>query len=301
MRLFKDKEKEELIAENQRLKKIISAHNNKNEYETIHMIPIDRICLDSVRADDQKADDDFISLMESIRKYGIIQPVILKRISIDTSDETGLFTLVSGLRRITAAKLLGEKRIKAIILHNNMEDLSKINFIDNSMRQEYDIFELFEIVNGIYASSQNDFQGTADALCINKKRLGNILDLKNFSEEEREMCRNYKLTEHQLFCISKIHDQNTRKICIRHIGSKGLSRRQTEEYLYDLIGFEALAEVIEPSKKKMILKDIRLLYNTIDRTVDSFEESGLPIEYTKEEQHDGFKIEIFIKKRKSAI
>ena len=43
-----------------------------------------------------------------------------------------------------------------------------------------------------------------------------------------------------------------------------------------------------------------IFYNTIDKTVDSFEECGIPIDYTKEELIDGFKITIFIKKRRNA-
>ena len=124
--LFKDKEKESLRVENQKLRRLLSAQKSKNEYETIHMIPIDRICLDSIRTEDEKSDDSFVNLTESIRKYGLIQPVVLKRISIDMSDETGLFTLVSGYRRIKAMKLIGEKRIKAIIIPHSMEELSKI-------------------------------------------------------------------------------------------------------------------------------------------------------------------------------
>ncbi len=297
--LFKDKEKEELKAEIQRLRRILSLQKQKEEYDSIHMIPIDRICLDSVRTDEEDADDEFIHLMESIRIHGLIQPILLKRISIDMSDETGLFTLVSGSRRVKALKLLGEKRIKSIILPNDVENLSKLTFIENYHRQYYDIFETYEIIKGIYSSSQNDFQGTADSLCISKKMLKNILDLEKIDDDEREMCRRYKLSNHQILCISKIDDHSSRKIAIRHIGSKGLSRRQTEEYLYDLIGMESLAEIIEPSKKKMILKDIRLFYNTIDRTIDSFEESGLPIECIKEEHQEGFKIIINIKKRTS--
>ena len=301
MKIFKDKEKEELIAENQRLKKILALQKQKEEYETIHFIPIDRICLDSVRSEAQNADESFVNLVESIRKYGVLQPILLKRISIDMSDDSGLFTLISGYRRINAVKLLGEKRIKAIILPNKIEEISKLSFIDNYLRQFYDVFEAYDIVCGIYSSLSNDFQGTADALCISKKKLKNLLDIGVFSEEEVEMCRNYRLTDHQIYCLSKIQDKNARKISIRHIGSKGLSKKQTEEYLYDIVGLEGLAEIIEPSKKKMILKDIRLLYNTLDKTIDSFEESGLPIEYSKEEHQEGFKITINIKKKRHAV
>ncbi len=273
--------------------------NNKNEFETLHYIPIDRICCDTPRSGTQTNDESFIYLAESIKKYGLLNPVLLKRISVDMSDETGLFALVSGYRRICATKLLGEKKVKALILPQNIDDISKISFIDNSLRTFYDIFEICDILGGIYSNFGGDFQGTAEALCVSKKYLGNILDLTKFSENERDMCRQYALTDFQILCLSKIDDFEDRKVAIRHIGSRGLSKRQTEEYFYDLLGLESLADVLEPSKKKMVLKDIRLFYNTIDRTVDSFGECGVPIEYSKEEHNDGFKISIFIKKKKS--
>ena len=196
--LFKDKEKESLRYENQKLKRLLSAQKTKNEYETIHMIPLERICLDSVRIEADKTDESFINLTESIRRYGLIQPIVLKRISLDMSDETGLFTLVSGFRRIKALKLIGEKRAKAIIIPHSADDLSKLSFIDNTLRKFYDIFETADIVNGIYGMAGCDFQGTAEALCISKRNLGNLLDLSKFSEEEREMCRTYSLSDFQI-------------------------------------------------------------------------------------------------------
>ena len=300
IRLFKDKEKESLKAENQRLKRHLSLVRAKNEYETIHYIPIDRICLDTFRSEDNKNDDSFVHLTESIRKVGLLQPILVKRISLDMSDETELFTLVSGLRRINAMKLIGEKRIKAIILPQNMSEISKITFIDNIHRENLDIFESSDVVNSIYSNSKCDFQGTADSLCVSKKTLGNLLDIAKFSDEEREMCRSYGLSDFQIFCLSKIDDPSDRKVSIRHLGNTGLGRRQTEEYFYDLFGLESLTGVVDAMKKKLILKDIRLFYNTIDKTVDSFEECGIPIDYTKEELIDGFKITIFIKKRRNA-
>ena len=300
LRLFKDKEKESLRSENQRLKRHLSSLRTKNELETIHMIPIDRICLDSYRSEDTKNDDAFVHLTESIRKYGLLQPILIKRISLDMSDETGLFTLVSGMRRISAMKLLGEKRIKAIVLPQNMSEISRIAFVENNHRQDLDLFESADMVSSIYSSSKCDFQGTADSLCISKRSLGNLLDLAKFSEDEREMCRSYGLTDFQIFCLAKIDDPADRKVSIRHLGCSGLGRRQTEEYFYDLFGLESLTGVVDSMKKKLILKDIRLFYNTIDKTVDSFEECGIPIDYTKEELIDGFKITIFIKKRRNA-
>ena len=299
--LFKDKEKESLRCENQKLRRLLSAQKSKTEFETIHMIPIERICLDSVRTENDKTDESFVSLTESIRKYGLIQPIVLKRISLDMSDETGLFTLVSGFRRIKALKLIGEKRAKAIIIPHSMEDISKISFVDNTLRKFYDIFETADIVNGIYGMSGCDFQGTAEALCISKKQLGNLLDLSKLNENEREMCRTYSLSEFQILCLAKIDDEDDRKVSIRHLGSSGLSRRQTEEYFYDIFGLESLTGVSDSVKRKLILKDIRLFYNTIDKTVDSFGECGIPIDYSKEELREGFKITIFIKKKRNVI
>ena len=77
-------------------------------------------------------------LAESIREFGIIQPIIVRSL-----DRGGMYEIISGERRYKAAKMLGLSTIPCIINHN-IDDLSSIEMalIENIHRADLTPIEL---------------------------------------------------------------------------------------------------------------------------------------------------------------
>lgn len=286
----------ELEKENEQLKNTLAQEKYNTEFNTIHYISTDRICSDIQR--DISKDDDFLNLIESIKTHGIIEPVILKRISVESSIENGLYTLISGFRRISAARILGIGKVPAII-SDKSEDIVILAYNLNKNSKKYDIFEESDLVMNFLNGNKDNMEQIIESLSINKEQLAEYLLISNIPDEQREMCRQYDLSDKQMRYIAKIKDNNQRRFAIRHIGSSDMSLRQTLEYLYDLQGIDCFANSGLPSKPKMILKDIRLFYNTIDRAIDTFSESGIRTDCRKKETSEGFNINIFIHKNLS--
>ncbi len=68
-------------------------------------------------------------LKESIKKHGIIQPIVVRRIA------TG-YELVAGERRLRAAKEIGTKKIPAIIKSFSNEKSLEISLVENIQRED---------------------------------------------------------------------------------------------------------------------------------------------------------------------
>lgn len=74
------------------------------------------------------AGDSLKSLIKSIRRYGLLQPILLKNISMD------VYEIISGERRFRACKLLGYEKIPAIVLDMNEKDCLCISLMENINR-----------------------------------------------------------------------------------------------------------------------------------------------------------------------
>ncbi len=292
---MKNKDIQSLKEENKQLKSELDDIKRKYENDSIKLIPIDRICPDTIRDEDNTEGVEFIRLTNSIRKFGQIEPILVKKIGNKT-NEGSYYALISGFMRLKALKLIGEKYVKAIFITDKIKNLSKFSYMTNIMRKNYTIFETSELVKAIYINSNRDIESVSNELCINRSDLTNYLSVSKLTDIDRQMITDYSLSDFQTICISKIKDENLRKVAIRHIGRGKLDRYQTIEYIYDLTGLDSITSLTESPKRKFIIKDIRLLYNTIDNIVDTVKEGGVPVEYEKDETADGFTIKVFIKK-----
>src|SRR3989344_4746465 len=77
-------------------------------------------------------------LAESIRQYGILQPLIVtrKEIEIDTGTMVE-YELISGERRLRASKLAGLQQVPVVIRNENSDKMKlELDIIENLQREE---------------------------------------------------------------------------------------------------------------------------------------------------------------------
>ena len=80
-----------------------------------------------------------------------------------------------------------------------------------------------------------------------------------------------------------------RKKVLLTAASRGYNVRQTEQYVLELCGEKSR----EPAAEKIVIKDIRIFLNTIDKAVGIVRQAGIPVESTRSDG-DGV-IEVKIK------
>ncbi|QWR77136.1 ParB/RepB/Spo0J family partition protein [Candidatus Magnetomonas plexicatena] len=82
-----------------------------------------------------REDKHFQQLLESVRRQGVLQPILLAELD-------GQYVLIAGERRLRAAKTLGFDTIPARILRNLSEsDIVEIQLIENIIRQDLNFLD----------------------------------------------------------------------------------------------------------------------------------------------------------------
>ena len=73
-------------------------------------------------------------LADSIREYGLIQPIIV-------SEKEGYYSIIAGERRWRACKLAGLEEIPAIVREDDEKKNKEIALIENIQREDLNPFE----------------------------------------------------------------------------------------------------------------------------------------------------------------
>ncbi|BAI81833.1 conserved hypothetical protein (plasmid) [Deferribacter desulfuricans SSM1] len=142
----------------------------------------------------QKIDTDsesYRELVESIRRRGVLQPIIVVK-----SVENGEYELVSGERRVTAAKECRYEFIPAVIFEDLTEsDILEIQLIENLQRED---LTTFEKALGLKTLAEKMFKvDTIDELI---KLLSNKLFSKNNNSTSTvEVDTNYSINLRQIY------------------------------------------------------------------------------------------------------
>ena len=113
-------------------KEIVNDINEKNK--GLLLVPIEKIFRDETQPRKQFNKEKLDELAQSIKKNGLIQPLIVTKKNIDT------FLLVAGERRWRAAQSTDLKVLPALLLPDDL-DKDEISLIENIQREDLKVSE----------------------------------------------------------------------------------------------------------------------------------------------------------------
>ena len=171
----------------------------------------------------KKFDEEALKeLAESIKHYGVFQPVIVKK-SIKGYD------LIAGERRVKASKLAGLEKIPAIIKDFSDELMREIALLENLQRENLTAIELAWAYKGIIDSLHITQEELANKLGKSRSSVTNILGLLNLPSSVQNMVLDGKLSMGHARELSKFSDSDKIKEYAKKIVDDGLSVRDIEE------------------------------------------------------------------------
>ena len=166
-------------------------------------------------------DEALKELAESIKNYGVFQPIIVKK-SIKGYD------LIAGERRVRASKLAGLEKIPAIIKDFSDELMREIALLENLQRENLTAIELAWAYKGIIDSLHITQDELANKLGKSRSSITNILGLLNLPASVQNMVLDGKLSMGHARELSKLDDSEKIKEYAKRIVDENLSVRDIE-------------------------------------------------------------------------
>ena len=160
-------------------------------------------------------------LAESIKAYGVFQPIIVKK-SIKGYD------LVAGERRVRASKLAGMETIPAIIKDFSDEMMREIALLENLQRENLTAIELAWAYKGIIESLHITQDELASKIGKSRSSVTNILGLLRLPNSVQNMILEGKISMGHARELSKLEDNDNILEYAKNIVNNNLSVRDVE-------------------------------------------------------------------------
>lgn len=250
-----------------------------------------------------RCDESLAALAESIKEHGIIEPLIVRRV-LGIGGEAE-FTLVAGERRLRAAEMAGLTTVPVVSVEAGEVDAAILAIIENLHREDLSMFEEAASIQSLISLTGMTQEACAKKLSVSQSYVANKLRLLRLSDGEQEKIEENGLTERHARALLRLEDEEERGEVLSIIIKREMNVSRTEEYIEDIICAKSrLAErESKPKgseqKRKLVIRDIRLFYNSIDHAVDVIKKSGIPVESTRKEVEEGVLISILLPKKAS--
>ena len=187
-------------------------------------IPIEEIRSNPYQPRKTFSEDSLKELSESIKEYGVVQPIIVKK-SIKG------YELVAGERRTKAAKNAGLITIPAIVKDFTDEEMMEIALLENIQREDLNPIDEAESIANILklrGLTQDDF---AKKFGKSRSYITNLLGLLRLPNSVQDKVRCGVLSMSHARALSKLDDEDKIILLANKIEKEGLNVRDIEKIL----------------------------------------------------------------------
>ena len=218
-------------------------------------------------------------LAESIKQYGIIQPIVVKK-------DGNKYIIVAGERRYRAAKMIGLKKL-SVILFRGEEDY-QVALIENLQREDLNPIEVAEAYAELIKRYKYTQHQLSEKVGKSRPEISNCMRLLNLSGKIKDYVRSGELTVGQARPLSVLEKDEQEELFERIFATKMTARE---------------VERLAAGKKKNPKATKNKLYRKIEEDVSSVLPANVKIskknskiaitfEFKKVEDFDNFIDEI---------
>ena len=193
-------------------------------------------------------EDGLLELSESIKLYGVIQPLILTK-------RGKRYEIIAGERRWRASKLAGIKKVPAIIREYTDKEIMEVSLIENIQRQDLNPIEEAEAFKNLideYKMKQDDL---AERISKSRSAITNALRLLKLDDKVKAMLAEGMITTGHARALLGIEDKSKQHMLAVKIFDEKLSVREVEKIVRQML--ETKEEKKEDkSSEKLVYKQL---------------------------------------------
>lgn len=259
------------------------------ESNRVIYVPVTDIFPNPTQPRTRFAQEELQELADSIQEHGILQPLSVRR------REAGGFELISGERRLRAARLAELKQVPCIIVSATDVESSLLALVENLQRRDLDYVEEATALQQLIATYHLSQEEAARRIGKSQSAVANKLRLLKLSPELLAQLRESDLSERHARALLRL-EEGERQAALTYIVAQDLNVAQTDSYIDSLLA----RPEDKPVKKRhpVYIKDIRLFLNSLNRGLETMKQSGLAAVCGREETEEDLILTIHIPKKK---
>ena len=200
----------------------------------------------------KKFDEDALQeLSESIKQYGILQPLLV-------SDKKDYYEIVAGERRWRAAKMAGLKEVPVVVKEFSTQEIVEISLIENIQREDLNPVEEAMAYKRLIDEFHLKQDEIAERVSKSRTAVTNSMRLLKLDERVQQMMVDEMISAGHARAILAISDPEQQYNAAMKVFDEKLSVRETEKLV---------KSILTPTKKKPVVSN-----PTEDAIYESLEE-----------------------------
>lgn len=225
-------------------------------------------------------EDALMDLAESIKQYGIIQPLIVQK-------KDNYYQIIAGERRWRAAKIAGLKKIPVIIKEYTPQEVMEIALIENIQREDLNPIEEALAYQKLIAEFKLKQDELAERVSKSRAAIANSMRLLKLGEKVQQMLIDDMISSGHARALLVVEDMEQQYNLATYIFDNKLSVRETEKLVKKVL--ESNNKEEEQKRMNIFSEDELLAYNKIEERMNKIIGSKVSI---RKKQKDKGKIEI---------
>lgn len=167
-------------------------------------------------------EDALIELSESIKQYGVLQPLLVQK-------KDNYYEIIAGERRWRAAKIAGIKEVPVIIKKLSEQEIMEISLIENLQREDLNPIEEALAYKRLIDEFKLKQDEVAERVSKSRTAVTNAMRLLKLNEKVQQMVIDEMLTTGHARALLGIEDQDIQYVLAQQIFDQKLSVRDTEK------------------------------------------------------------------------
>ena len=197
---------------------------SKKESDSVLFVRIDKIKTNPYQPREDFEETTLQELADSIKQKGVIQAITIRKAGKDS------FELLSGERRLRAAKIAGLEKIPAFVLDvSSKEDLLEISLIENIQRKDLNPLEVAKGYQRLITECSLKQEQVAVKVGKSRTAVTNFLRLLKLPEEIKQSISKGEISEGHARAILAINDEAGQINLWKRIIGENLTVRRAEE------------------------------------------------------------------------
>ncbi|MCI5996010.1 MAG: ParB/RepB/Spo0J family partition protein [Blautia sp.] len=199
-------------------------------------------------------EDSLLELAESIKQFGVIQPLIVQK-------KGDYYEIIAGERRWRAAKLAGLKEVPVIVKKYTEQEIVEISLIENIQRENLNPIEEAQAYKRLLTEFNLKQDEVAERVSKSRTAVTNSMRLLKLDEKVQQMVIDDMISSGHARALLAIEDKELQATLAVRIFDEKLSVREVERLVRNL-------QAKEPEKKKE-QKNNSFIYKDIEEKIKS--------------------------------
>jgi ParB family chromosome partitioning protein len=202
------------------------------KYDSVFWIDVDRIVPNPYQPRKEFSEAGLTSLADSIRQYGVLQPLVVSRLDVEKADG-GLeskYELIAGERRLRASKLAGLKQIP-VVIRQGESNLTKLELaiIENLQREDLNAIDRAKALQKLIDEFSISHAECAAKIGKSREYVSNSLRLLSLPEHMQSAIVGREMNEGHARPLMALNDRpEERETLFKEIILKKISVRAAE-------------------------------------------------------------------------